>query len=420
MPHDHSRISHRELSGRQMLCLTATPEARGVMYSQADRMAGCATRAEGDPRDSGPSPVRRLLVELAGLGAVLRQVAAGVLMSLLALGVAAAADYPPPKEGVWVAKDFRFHTGEVMHELRVHYTTVGEPSGEPVVILHGTTGSGAGMLSPIFAGELFGPGQPLDATKYYIILPDAIGHGRTAKPSDGLRTKFPQYNYDDMVTAQYRLVTEGLGVRRVRMVLGFSMGGMHAWIWGAKYPEFMDTLVPMASQPSALSGRNWMTRRLITDSIRNDPDWNNGNYATQPRSARFASVFYGIATNGGTLALQKSAPTREAADKLVNERLAAPFAADANDVLYQWGSSADYDASPGLERIQATVLAINSADDERYPPETGIMERDLKRIKNARLFLIPASEDTRGHITTVFAKFWKQQLQDLLATAPHR
>jgi homoserine O-acetyltransferase len=420
MPHDHSQISHHELSWRQMLCLTATPEGRVVMHIHADGMAGCAARAGGRPRTSAPSLIRRLRAESAGLGAALRQVAAGVLMTLIALGGAAAADYPQPKQGTWVAKDFRFHTGEVMPELRVHYTTVGEPSGEPVVILHGTTMSGSGMLSSIFAGELFGPGQPLDATKYYIILPDAIGHGRTAKPSDGLRTKFPQYNYDDMVAAQYRLVTEGLGVRRARMVLGFSMGGMHAWMWGAKYPEFMDTLVPMASQPSALSGRTWMTRRLITDSIRNDPDWNKGNYATQPRSARFASVFFGIATNGGTLALQKSAPTREAADKLVNERLAEPFTADANDVLYQWESSADYDASPGLERIQATVLAIISADDERFPPETGILARDLKRIKNARQFLIPASEDTRGHITTVFAKFWKQQLQDLLATTPHR
>ena len=229
-------------------------------------------------------------------------------------GVEAAADYPRPKEGDWVARDFRFHTGEVMPELRVHYTTVGAPSGEPVVILHGTTGSGAGMLSPGFAGELFGPDQPLDATRYYIILPDSIGHGKTAKPSDGLRAKFPQYNYDDMVAAQYRLVTEGLGLRHVRLVLGISMGGMNAWIWGEKYPEFMDALAPMASQPSAMSGRNWMMRRLIIDSIRNDPDWNNGNYTTQPRSARFASVFYGIATAGGTLAHQKLAPTREAAD----------------------------------------------------------------------------------------------------------
>ena len=328
--------------------------------------------------------------------------------------------YPEPKEGNWVAKDFRFHTGEVMPELRVHYTTIGAPSGEPVVILHGTTGSGTGMLTPNFAGELFGPGQPLDAAKYYIILPDAIGHGKTAKPSDGLRAKFPQYDYDDMVTAQYRLVDEGLSVRHARMVLGFSMGGMHVWLWGEKYPAFMDVLVPMASQPSAMSSRNWMMRRLITDSIRNDPGWKDGNYTDQPHSARFASVFYAIATAGGTLAYQKLAPTREAADKVLDARLSAPFAADANDTLYQWSSSADYDPSPDVQLIQATVLAINSADDERNPPETGIMERELKRIQSARLFLIPASEDTRGHLTTVFAKFWKQQVEDLLKTAPRR
>ena len=351
---------------------------------------------------------------------VLLNAATSVLVSLVAFGVAAAADYPPPREGDWSAKDFRFHTGEVMPELRVHYTTVGAPSGEPVVILHGTTGSGTGMLSPAFAGELFGPGQPLDATKYYIILPDSMGHGKTAKPSDGLHAKFPQYDYDDMVTAQYRLVTEGLGLRHVRLVLGFSMGGMNAWIWGEKYPEFMDALVPMASQPSAMSSRNWMMRRLIIDSIRNDPDWNDGNYTAQPRSVRFASVFYGIATAGGTLAYQKLAPSREAADKLLDERLAAPFTADANDTLYQYAASGDYDPSPGLGRIQATVLAINSADDERNPPETGITDREVKRIKNARLFLIPASEDTRGHLTAAFAKFWKQQLQDLLATASRR
>jgi homoserine O-acetyltransferase/O-succinyltransferase len=297
---------------------------------------------------------------------------------------------------------------------------VGEPTGQPVLILHGTTGSGAGMLSPGFAGELFGPGQPLDASKYYIVMPDAIGHGRSAKPSDGLRARFPLYNYDDMVDAQYRLVTEGLGLRHLRLVLGNSMGGMHTWIWGVKHPEFVDALVPMASQPSEMSSRNWMMRRLITDSIRNDPAWNGGNYSAQPRSAQMASVFYGIATSGGTLAYQKLAPTREAADKMINDRLAAPFGADANDVLYAWDSSRDYNPAPGLERIEAAVLAVNSADDERNPPETGVMDRALKRIKNARLFLIPASEDTRGHLTTGFAKFWKAPLQDFLDTAPRR
>jgi homoserine O-acetyltransferase/O-succinyltransferase len=329
-----------------------------------------------------------------------------------------AQNYPAPKEGDWVARDFRFHTGEVLPDLRIHYTTVGEPSREPVLILHGTTQSGTAMLSSAFAGELFGPGQPLDATKYFIVLPDAIGHGKSAKPSDGLRANFPRYNYDDMVLAQYRLLTEGLGLHHLRLVLGNSMGGMHTWIWGTNYPDFMDALVPMASQPTEMSSRNWMMRRLIIDSIRNDPDWNNGNYSTQPNSVRVASVFYSIATAGGTLALQKMAPTREAADKLLDARLAVPFPLDANDVLYMWDASRDYNPAPGLERIQAPVLAINSADDERNPPETGIMERELKRVKNARLFLIPGSENTAGHLTTSMAKFWKQPLEELLSESP--
>jgi homoserine O-acetyltransferase len=345
----------------------------------------------------------------------------GIAVALVVSMVAATAtDYPNPTEADWVARDFRFHTGEVMPELRLHYTTVGAPSGQPVLILHGTTQSGTAMLSPAFAGELFGPGQPLDASKYYVILPDALGHGKSAKPSDGLKTKFPRYNYEDMVAAQYRLLTEGLGLRHLRLVLGFSMGGMQTWIWGEKYPGLMDALVPMASQPAEISSRNWMMRRLIIDGIRNDPEWNNGNYTTQPHSARFASVFYGIAMNGGTLAYQKLAPTRESADKLVDDRLSAPFTADANDVLYQWESSRDYNPAPALDRIQAAVLAINSADDERNPPETGVTERELKRIMNARLFLIPGSEETRGHGTVFFAKFWKQQLLQLLQAAPSR
>src|SRR5260370_711278 len=274
-----------------------------------------------------------------------------VALTLIAF-TAVAADYPTPQEGDWVARDFRFHTGEVMQELRLHYTTVGAPSGQPVLILHGPTQSGTAMLSPVFAGELFGPGQPLDASKYYVILPDSIGHGKSAKPSDGLRSKFPLYNYDDMVAAQYRLVSARIGLRHLRLVLCFAI------------------------------------------------------------------VFYGLATNGGRLAYQKLAPTRAAADKLLVDRLAAPFTADANDVLYQWDSSRDYNPAPGLDRIQAAVLAINSSDDERNPPESGIMERELKRVKNGRLFLIPGSEDTSGHSTVYFAKFWKQQVQELLQTAP--
>ncbi len=331
-----------------------------------------------------------------------------------------AADYPAPKEGDWIARDFRFHTGEVLPELRLHYTTIGEPSGEPVILLHGTTGSGASMLTPAFAGELFGAGQPLDAGKYFIILPDAIGAGKSSKPSDGLRAKFPQYNYDDMVAAQYKLVTEGLGIRHLRLVLGNSMGGMHAWVWGVTYPEFMDALVPMASQPTEMSGRNWMMRRMLIDAVRKDPEWKDGDYTAQPPSLQIANAFFGIATNGGSQAYYKAAPTREKADKVVDERLAAPFTADANDFLYQWNASRDYNPAPNLDRIQAIVFAINSADDERNPPELGIMERELKRVKNARLFLIQASEETRGHGTTGMARFWKQQIQGLLQSAPRR
>ncbi len=346
-------------------------------------------------------------------------VALGLVLSFVAT-VAWAQGYPAPREGTWIAKDFKFHTGEVLPELKLHYTTVGNPAGEPVLVLHGTSQSGAAMLSPAFAGELFGPGQPLDAAKYFLILPDGIGHGKSSKPSDGLRGWFPRYNYDDMVLAQYRLVTEGLGIKRLRLVIGNSMGGMHTWLWGSAYPDLMDALVPMASQPTEMASRNWMMRRLIIDTIRSDPEWKDGNYTTQPKAFRTANVFYGIATSGGTLAFQQMAPTREAADKLLNERLASPTTADANDFLYQWDSSRDYDAAPGLEKIKAALLAINSADDERNPPETGLMERELKRIKNAKLYLVPASADTRGHGTTASAKWWKHQLQELLQSAPKK
>ena len=329
-----------------------------------------------------------------------------------------AANYPTPQEGEWAVRDFRFHTGDVLPELRLHYTTVGAPDGEPVLILHGTGQSGTSMLSPSFAGELFGPGQPLDASRYYVILPDAIGHGKSSKPSDALRTNFPRYNYEDLVDAQYRLLTERLGVRHLRLILGFSMGGMETWIYAQKYPDFMDIAVPMASLPSEMSGRNWILRRLITDSIRNDPEWMNGNYSHPLRSAQFASVFYSLATNGGNQALQNAAPTRQKADELVNQRLNAPSNADANDVLYQWDSSRDYNPSQGLERIQATLLAINSADDERNPPELGLLDREIKRVKNGRVFLIPASDQTAGHGTVFQAKFWKKELGDLLQAAP--
>jgi len=329
-----------------------------------------------------------------------------------------AADYPTPKEADWVATDFRFHTGQTMPSLRLHYATVGEPTGQPVLVLHGTAGSGATMLTPSYAGELFGDGQPLDAKKYFIILPDALGTGKSAKPSDGLHAKFPHYDYDDMVLAQYRLLTEGLGIHHLRLVTGNSMGGMETWVWGVTYPTFMDALVPMASQPTEMSARNWMTRRMLIESIRRDPAYNSGEYTAQPPSLRLANVFFGIATNGGTLGYQSLAPTRETADKLVDTRLAAPPPPDANDFIYQFEASRDYNPSPDLSRVQAHVLSINSADDERNPPETGLLTAALGRVKHARLFLIPASAETRGHGTTAMAKFWKQQLARFLADVP--
>ncbi|MDB5401464.1 MAG: alpha/beta hydrolase fold protein [Rhodopila sp.] len=350
--------------------------------------------------------------------AIGRWLLAGAL-SLLAFP-ALAADYPPPKEADWVAPDFKFHTGEVAPALRLHYTTVGNPNGQPVLILHGTAQSGQVMLTPSFAGELFGAGQPLDATKYFIILPDALGAGQSARPSEGLRAKFPRYNYDDMVLAQYRLVAEGLHIRHLRLVLGNSMGGMHVWIWGEAHPAFMDALVPMASQPTEMSSRNWMLRRMLIESIRQDPAYDSGNYTAQPPSLRLANVFMGIATSGGTLAYQAMAPTREKADKLVDERLAAPAPSDANDFIYQWDASPDYHPAPGLGQIEAPLLAINSADDERNPPETGLMTQALTHVKNAHLLLIPASAETRGHGTTGLAKFWQQQLRDFLDTVPRR
>ena len=333
---------------------------------------------------------------------------------------AGAADYPAPKQGDWIAKDFKFHTGEVMPELRLHYTTIGEPTGQPILVLHGSGGSAASMLTPAFAGELYGPGQPFDASKYYIIIPDGIGHGKSSKPSDGMKTAFPKYDYDDMVVAQYRLLSEGLGVKHVRLIIGNSMGGMQTWLWGEKYPGYMDALVPMASQPTEMAARNWMLRRMMLETIRNDPGYNNGNYTSQPPMMKYAIAAFGIATGGGTLAWQMLAPTAEKADKLVDTRLAVQVKADANDFVYQWDASHDFNPSAGLEKIEAVVLAINSADDERNPPETGVTDAAMKRIKNARMFLIPASTDTRGHLTTGNAKWYSQQLRDLLKTAPQR
>jgi len=258
-----------------------------------------------------------------------------------------AADYPAPKQGEWIAKDFKFHTGQTMPALKLHYTTVGDPSGQPVLVLHGTGGSAASMLTPGFAGELFGAGQALDATKYFIIIPDSVGHGQSTKPSDGMKTAFPTYNYDDMVEAQYRLVSEGLGVKHLRLVIGNSMGGMHTWLWGEKYPAYMDALVPMAAQPTEMSSRNWMMRRAMLETIRNDPDYNGGNYTVQPRMMKYALLAYGVASIGGTLAYQMQAPT---AARLFASISAAPKIAPraicqmpcARPAVNHWDASGEY------------------------------------------------------------------------------
>jgi homoserine O-acetyltransferase len=346
---------------------------------------------------------------------------AALSAALMMVSVTAmAADYPAPREGDWIAKDFKFHTGEVMPELKLHYTTVGEPSGQPVLVLHGSGGSAASMLTPTFAGELFGPGQPLDASKYYIIIPDGIGHGKSSKPSDGMKTAFPKYDYEDMVDAQYRLVKEGLGIEHLRLVIGNSMGGMHSWVWGVRYPSFMDALVPMASQPTEMAARNWMLRRVMLETIRNDPDYNGGNYTSQPRMMKYAIAAYRFASAGGTLGYQTQAPTAAEADKLVDEQLAMTVPSDANDFIYQWDASHDYNPSTGMEKIEATLLAINAADDERNPPETGVTAAAIKRIRSGRLYLIPASTETRGHLTTGNAAFYAEQLRELLRSAPQR
>jgi len=328
-----------------------------------------------------------------------------------------AAEYPKAVDGNWVVKDFRFHTGEVLPELKQHYITIGAPTGEPVLVLHGSSGTGQTMLTNEFAGELFGAGQPLDASKYFIIIPDAIGAGRSSRPSDGMRMSFPKFNYDDVVHAQYRLLREHLNIRHVKLVIGQSMGGMLTWLWGEMYPDYMSALVPMASQPTAMSGRNWILRRMMIESIKADPAFNNGNYTEQPPTFKYAAAFFGLATGGGTQHIAAIAPTREKADKIVEQRLAQRFAADANNFIYSYDASRDYDPAPNLEKIKARLLAINAADDERNPAELGILEREIKRVKNGKYYIVPASADTRGHGTTGNAKYWKHLLPGLLSEA---
>ena len=324
---------------------------------------------------------------------------------------------PAPKQGDWIARDFKFHTGETMPELRLHYTTVGEPTGQPVLVLHGSGGSAASMLTPAFAGELFGPGQPLDAAKYYIIIPDGIGHGKSSKPSDGMKTAFPKYDYDDMVDAQYRLVTEGLGVKHLRLVIGNSMGGMHTWLWGVKYPQFMDALVPMASQPTEMAARNWMLRRMMIETIRNDPDYNGGNYTSQPRMMKYAITAYGIAIGGGTLGLSDAGADRgqgrQDGRRSAGARRSRPTPTTSSTSGKPRTTTIP---RPGWSRIEATVLAINAADDERNPPETGVTDAALEARQERPALSDPGqSTETRGHLTTGNAKFYKTAVAGIAA-----
>ena len=341
--------------------------------------------------------------------------------SVLVAGFVSAADYPTPTEGDYTIRDFKFQSGETLPELRIHYRTLGKSEKDAegkttnaVLIMHGTTGSGAQFIRPEFAGELFGKDQPLDATKFFIVLPDGIGHGKSSKPSDGMRAKFPRYSYRDMIEAQYRLLTEGLGVNHARLVMGTSMGGMHTWLWGELYPDFMDALMPLASLPTQISGRNRGWRRIVIDAIRNDPAWNGGEYKTQPPSLRAAAEMLWFMSSNPVLR-QKDAPTLAKTDEVLDKFVDGIVKADdANDVLYAVEASHDYDPGPGLEKIRAPLLAINSADDLINPPELGILEHEIKRVPHGRAMVIPLSDKTRGHGSHTIASLWKDELVKLL------
>lgn len=358
----------------------------------------------------------------------MKNISRGIALLLAAFSAATpAADYPAPTEGDYVIRNFSFSSGATLPELRLHYRTLGKPRRDArgvvrnaVWIGHGTGGSGTQFLRPEFAGELFGAGQPLDASKYFIVLPDGIGHGKSSKPSDGLKASFPEYGYTDMVEAQYRLLTEGLGVNHLELVMGTSMGGMHTWIWGQRHPDFMDALMPLASLPTQIAGRNRVWRRTLIDAIRNDPSWAGGAYTRQPPSLRTAaSLIFFMGSN--PVIRQQQMPTLAQADESLGRYLDEVAASlDANDLLYQISASWDYDPGPGLEKIRAPLIAINSSDDLINPPELRILEREIRRVPRGEAVLIPMSDDTRGHGTHTLAALWKPHLVKLLTQAAGR
>jgi homoserine O-acetyltransferase len=345
-------------------------------------------------------------------------------LALLALATTcvAAAEYPTPTQGDYQIENFMFASGEKLARLRVHYRTLGQPQRDArgvvrnaVLILHGTTGNGGGFIRPEFAGELFGAGQPLDATRYFLILPDGIGHGHSSKPSDGLHGRFPHYGYRDMVEAQRRLLVDGLGVNHLRLVMGTSMGGMHTWLWGELHPEFMDALMPLASLPTQISGRNRAWRRLVIDAIEHDPEWHRGDYATQPPSLRTAEEMLWLMGSNPVLR-QAEAPTLARTDAVLDAYVAGAVKADdANDVMYALAASADYDPGPALGAIRAPLTAVNSADDLINPPELGILQREIVRVPHGEAVIVPFSDKTRGHGSHTIAILWKRNLEQLLA-----
>lgn len=341
----------------------------------------------------------------------------------LMFGGQSTPNYPAPVEGDFVIDNFRFLSGETLPQLRLHYRTIGKPAQDAsgsinnaVLIMHGTTGSGANFLSNQFAGGLFGPGQLLDASKYFIVLPDAIGHGKSSKPSDGLHMRFPKYTYDDMVRAQHQMLTQGLRVSHLRLVMGTSMGGMMTWVWGTMYPDFMDALMPLASLPVEIAGRNRMIRKMIVDSIRDDPEWKEGEYQAQPRRGLTGAIHMMIIMVSSPLQWQKSAPTRVAAEKFLESRINGYLRTlDANDMIYQYEASRDYNPAPLLEKINAPLYAVNSADDQVNPPELGILDVEIKKVKRGRYILIPISDRTSGHGTHSNPAIWGKYLAELLA-----
>ena len=334
---------------------------------------------------------------------------------------------PAPKQGDYISHNFHFKSGETLPELRMHYATFGTPARDAggrvtnaVLLLHGTSGTGEQFLAPQFANVLLGPGQLLDITRYYVILPDNIGHGKSSKPSDGMHAHFPQYGYDDMVAAQHELLEKGLSVNHLRLILGTSMGCMHSWIWGETYPDFMDAMMPLACQPVEIAGRNRLWRKMVIDGIRDDPDWKNGDYSTQPHAGLeiAADMFY--IAGGAPLLMQKTLSTRQATDAADADYVKRFVAAhDATDLLYAVNASRDYDPSPRLESITVPVMFVNSADDFINPPELGIAEREIKRVKKGRFVLIPISEQSHGHGTHTWAAVWQQYLKELMDSSQH-